>query len=57
MTEPTKQKVDHDISDFEDALLRSIDEAKRGEFAAVHTPEKIEAKLRACNIPLRIPNV
>lgn len=28
---------------FEEALLRSLDQAKRGEFARVHTPEMIAA--------------
>jgi uncharacterized protein (DUF4415 family) len=32
---------DPEIRAFEEALLRSIDQAKRGEFAAVHTPEMI----------------
>lgn len=44
MTKLTKQKIDHEMADFEDALLRSIDQAKRGEFAAVHTQEQIKAR-------------
>ena len=37
---------DPEMQEFEEALLRSIDEAKRGEFAAVHTPEQIMARRR-----------
>ena len=44
MTKQTKQKIDHEMADFENALLRSIDQAKHGEFAAIHTPEKIKAR-------------
>lgn len=32
---------DPELREFEEALLRSIDQAKRGEFARVHTPEMI----------------
>ena len=35
--------MDPEIVEFEEALLRSIDQAQRVEFAAVHTPEKIMA--------------
>lgn len=44
MTKLTKQKLDHEIADFEESLLRSIDQAKRGEHAGVHTPEQIKAR-------------
>lgn len=36
-----KPHPDPEMREFEEALLRSIGEAKRGEFAAVHTPEMI----------------
>lgn len=39
-----KTVIDHEVTEFEEALLRSIDQAKRGEFAAVHTPAKIMAR-------------
>ncbi len=44
MTKLTKQKLDHEIADFEESLLRSIDQAKRGEYAAINTPEQIKAR-------------
>lgn len=37
---------DPEIAAFEAALLRSVDQAQRGEYAAVHTPEQIEARKR-----------
>lgn len=37
---------DPEIRAFEEALLRSIDEAKAGVFAAVHTPQMILARRR-----------
>jgi uncharacterized protein (DUF4415 family) len=37
---------DKDFEQFEKDLLQSIDEMKRGQFAAVHTPEAIEARKR-----------
>lgn len=37
---------DSEIAEFEAALLRSIDEMNRGEYAAVHTPVQIEARKR-----------
>jgi uncharacterized protein (DUF4415 family) len=44
---------DPEMREFEEALLRSIDEAKRGEFAAVHTPEMIAGyKARAARRPV-----
>jgi uncharacterized protein (DUF4415 family) len=39
-----KTVIDPEVIEFEEALLRSIDQAQRGEFAAVHTPEKIMAR-------------
>lgn len=35
---------DPEITTFEKALLRSVDQMKRGEFAAVHTAEQIKAR-------------
>ena len=44
---------DPETREFEEALLRSLDEAKRGEFAAVHTPEMIAGyKARAVGRPV-----
>lgn len=40
----TRQKVDQEIADFEEELLRSIDQTKCGEFAAIHTHEQIKAR-------------
>ncbi len=37
---------DPEIAQFDAALLRSIDQAQRGEHAAVHTPEQIAARKR-----------
>lgn len=36
-----KPNPDPETRAFEEALLRSLDQAKRGEFARVHTPEMI----------------
>ena len=33
--------VDPEVAEFECGLLQSIDQMKRGEFARVHTPERI----------------
>lgn len=33
--------IDDELTEFERGLLESIGQAKRGEFAAVHTPEQI----------------
>ena len=35
---------DPEVREFEAALLRSVGQAVRGEYAAVHTPEKIAAR-------------
>lgn len=36
--------IDDELTRFERGLLESIAQAKRGEFAAVHTPEQIMAR-------------
>ena len=38
--------VDREVLAFEAALLRSVDEMHRRDFAAVHTPEQIAARRR-----------
>ena len=38
--------VDPEIAAFERGLMESLNQAKRGEFAAVHTPEQITARRR-----------
>ena len=37
---------DPEVLEFEAALLRSVDQAVHGEYAAVHTPEQIAARKR-----------
>lgn len=37
---------DKDVTQFEQDLLQSIDEMKRGQYVAVHTPEQIAARKR-----------
>ena len=37
---------DPEVREFEAALLRSVGQAVRGEYAAVHTPEPITARNR-----------
>ncbi|PRC94329.1 BrnA antitoxin family protein [Solimicrobium silvestre] len=44
MNKRNKAVIDPEMRDFEDALLRSMDQAKKGEYAAVHTPEQIVAR-------------
>jgi uncharacterized protein (DUF4415 family) len=39
-------KRDPEMVEFQSALLRSIDQAQRGEYAAVHTPAMIAARKR-----------
>lgn len=39
-----RKVADREMIEFEDALLRSMGQAKRGEFAAVHTPEQIATR-------------
>jgi uncharacterized protein (DUF4415 family) len=41
-----KPHADPEIRAFEESLFRSIDQAVRGEFSAVHTPEMILARQR-----------
>ena len=36
--------IDDELTEFERGLLESIGQAKRGEFAAVHTPEQIRVR-------------
>ena len=43
---PTAKRVDPEMAEFEAALLRSVDQALRGEHARVHTPEEIAARRR-----------
>ena len=38
---PKKQVIDMEMQQFMGDLLESVQQAKRGEFAAVHTPEQI----------------
>ena len=38
--------VDPEMQAFEEALLRSIDQVKAGQYGTVHTPEMIEARRR-----------
>ena len=38
------KKIDPEIAKFEADLLRSLDQAQRGEYAAVHTPAHIMAR-------------
>ena len=42
----TKDPKDPEILEFEAALLRSVDQGLRGEYAAVHTPQQIAARKR-----------
>lgn len=39
-----KSPIDAEMAEFEAALLRSVDQAQRGDTAAVHTPEQITAR-------------
>ena len=41
-----KPHEDLEIRAFEEALFRSVDQASRGEFAAVHTAEMLMARRR-----------
>ena len=38
--------VDPEVAAFERGLIESLGQARRGEFAAVHTPEQITARRR-----------
>ena len=42
----TKDPKDPEMLEFEAALLRSVDQGLRGEYAAVHTPQQIAAPKR-----------
>ena len=42
----TKDPKDPEMLEFEAALLRSVDQGLRGEYAAVHTPQQITARKR-----------
>lgn len=44
MNKQIKPKLDPDRHEFEESLLRSLNQAKQGEYAAVHTPEQISAR-------------
>ena len=39
-----RKMIDDELTEFERGLLESIGQAKRGEFAAVHTPKQIMAR-------------
>lgn len=41
-----KRNAKPKLTAFERELLESVDQARRGEYAEVHTPEKIEARRR-----------
>ena len=41
---PLKSPIDAEMAEFEAALLRSVDQAHRGDIAAVHTPEQITTR-------------
>ena len=43
---PKKQVIDMEMQQFMGDLLESVQQAKRGEFTAVHTPEQIAARKR-----------
>lgn len=56
MSKP-KTTIDPEIAEFEEALLRSIDQARRGEFAHVHTPTDIaQYKARGRPVGTTKPN-
>ena len=44
MIKPNKPLSDPEMDDFEKSLLRSVKQAKKGEYAAKHTPEQIKAR-------------
>jgi uncharacterized protein (DUF4415 family) len=45
MVKPTKRATDPEMAEFEDALLRSVEQAKRGE-GRVTTPEQVKTLRR-----------
>lgn len=38
------KKIDPEMVEFQEALLRSVEQVTSGEYAAVHTPEKIQSR-------------
>ncbi len=46
-----KKQIDPEVLAFEESLLRSLDQSKRGEFAATHSAESIQAR-RAAGRPV-----
>jgi uncharacterized protein (DUF4415 family) len=43
-SQPESDSVDEEMLDFEAALLRSVDQALKGEISASHTPQTIQAR-------------
>ncbi len=41
-----KPHPDAEVQAFEEALLRSVEQAQRGEYARVHTPDQITARCK-----------
>lgn len=52
----TKSK-DPEIEEFQTALLESIGQMERGEYAAVHTPQQLRAKMRGKSARLVDPKM
>lgn len=52
MNDLTDLETDEEIKAFADDVVESIRQAKRGEYAAVHTPEQIKDRARARGRPL-----
>lgn len=44
MIKRIKPTIDSEILEFEESLLRSLDQAKQGQYATVHTPLQISAR-------------
>ena len=44
MIKRIKPTIDSEMLEFEESLLRSLDQAKQGQYAAVHTPLQISAR-------------
>ncbi|MFT4256561.1 MAG: BrnA antitoxin family protein [Pseudoxanthomonas sp.] len=38
------KKIDPEMTEFQEALLRSVEQAVSGQYAAVHTPPQIRAR-------------
>lgn len=49
------KKPDSELAAFEAALLQSVDQMQRGEFAATTTPEQAAAKKRGRSVGYRKP--